>query len=57
MKVRADPIKYVDEGGWRNVDLRVDGVDCVPLFGTASIHAISPGAEMHVHPGCIEFCL
>lgn len=57
MKVRADPIRYVDEGGWRNVDLRVDGVDCVPLFGTASIHAISPGAEMHVHPGCIEFCL
>lgn len=57
MKVKADPIRYVDEGGWRNVDLRVDGVDCVPLFGTASIQAVSPGAEMHVHPGCIEFCL
>ena len=57
MKVRADPIRYVDEGGWRNVDLRVDGVDCVPLFGTASIKAVSSGAEMHVHPGCIEFCL
>lgn len=57
MKVKADPIRYVDEGGWRNVDLRVDGVDCVPLFGTASIRAVSPGAEMHIHPGCIEFCL
>lgn len=57
MKVRADPIRYLDEGGWRNVDLRLDGISCVPLYGTASIKTITPGAEMHIHPGCIEFCL
>lgn len=57
MKVRADPIRYLDEGGWQNVDLRPDGVSCVPLYGTASIKSVTPGAEMHVHPGCIEFCL
>lgn len=57
MRVHADPIRYLDEGGWHNVDLRLDGVSCVPLYSTANIKAISPGAQMHIHPGCIEFCL
>ena len=57
MKIKADPIVYGEMEGWRNVDLRKDGVDCVPLFGRASIRALTSGAEMHIHPGCIEFCL
>lgn len=57
MRVQTDPIRYLDEGGWHNVDLRLDGVSCVPLYSTANIKALSPGAQMHVHPGCIEFCL
>ena len=57
MNIREDPIVYGDMEGWRNVDPRIDGVDCVPLFGRASIKAHTSGAAMHVHPGCIEFCL
>lgn len=57
MEIKADPIVYGEMEGWRNVDLRKDGVDCVPLFGRASIKALTSGAEMHIHPGCIEFCL
>ena len=57
MTVREEPIVYGDMEGWRNVDPRLHGVDCVPLFGRASIKAHTSGAAMHVHPGCIEFCL
>ena len=57
MTVREEPIVYGDMEGWRNVNPRLDGVDCVPLFGRASIKAHTSGAAMHVHPGCIEFCL
>ena len=57
MTIREEPIVYGDMEGWRNVNPRLDGVDCVPLFGRASIKAHTSGAAMHVHPGCIEFCL
>ena len=57
MDILEDPIVYGDMEGWRNVDPRLYGVDCVPLFGRASIKTHTSGAAMHVHPRCIEFCL
>lgn len=55
----AEPIFYEDGKDWRIVDLRPRGVDCIPLFAFGNFALVRPGAEMHVHPGCIEvsFCL
>lgn len=56
-EVKAEPIFYEDGPDWRIVDLRPHGVDCIPLFAFGNFGAVRPGAEMHVHPGCIEACL
>lgn len=55
--VKAEPIFYEDGTDWRIVDLRPHGVDCIPLFAFGNFGAVRPGAELHVHPGCIEVCL
>ena len=55
--VKAEPIFYEDGMDWRIVDLRPHGVDCIPLFAFGNFGAVRPGAELHVHPGCIEVCL
>lgn len=55
--VRAEPIFYEDGAAWRIVDLRPHGVDCMPLFAFGNFGAVRPGADLHVHPGCIEVCL
>ena len=56
-KVAAEPIFYEDGTDWRIVDLRPHGVDCVPLFAFGNFGAVRPGADLHVHPGCIEVCM
>ena len=55
--VKAEPIFYEDGKDWRIVDLRPHGVDCIPLFAFGNFAAMRPGAEPHVHPGCIEVSL
>ena len=55
--IRAEPIFYEDGPDWRIVDLRPQGVDCIPLLAFGNFGAVRPGAELHVHPGCIEVCL
>ena len=55
--IRAEPIFYEDGADWRIVDLRPHGVDCMPLFAFGNFGAVRPGADLHVHPGCIEVCL
>ena len=55
--VKAEPIFYEDGADWRIVDLRPHGVDCIPLFAFGNFGAVRPGADLHVHPGCIEVCL
>ena len=55
--VKAEPIFYEDGEDWRIVDLRPHGVDCIPLFAFGNFAAVRPGAEPHVHPGCIEVSL
>lgn len=56
-KVKVEPIFYEDGKDWRIVDLRPHGVDCIPLLAFGNFWSIRPGAELHVHPGCIEACL
>ena len=55
--VKAEPIFYEDGADWRIVDLRPHGVDCMPLLALGNFGAVRPGAQPHVHPGCIEACL
>ena len=56
-RVKAEPIFYEGDADWRIVDLRPHGVDCIPLFAFGNFGAVRPGAELHVHPGCVEVCL
>ena len=56
-KAEAEPIFYEDGPDWRIVDLRPHGVDCIPLFAFGNFGAVRPGADLHVHPGCVEVCL
>lgn len=53
----ADQIVYYDEPDVRFLDLRPDGVDCIPLFGFSSVKFVQKNPELHYHPGCMEFCL
>ena len=55
--VKPEPIFYEDGTDWRIVDLRPHGVDCIPLFAFGNFGAVRPGADLHVHPGCVEVCL
>lgn len=52
-----DPIVYQDSSECRVLDLRPDGIDCLPVVGLSSFGAIRPGPGYHVHPGCVEVCL
>ncbi|MGN0846800.1 MAG: helix-turn-helix domain-containing protein [Kiritimatiellia bacterium] len=52
-----DPIIYQDTKDDRELDLRPDGVDCIPVLGMSSFKSIRPGPEYHIHVGCMEFCL
>ena len=53
----ADKITYCDEPGYRVLDLRPDGIDCIPVLGFSDFLAIRQGPDLHYHPGCMEFCL
>ena len=39
------------------MDLRPDGVACIPLLGLNNFQSIRTGTEEHVHPGCVEISL
>ena len=53
----TDPIVYVDGKERRTLDLRPDGVDCIPLLGMSNFQSVRIGTEEHVHPGCVEVSL
>ena len=53
----ADKIVYCDNPDYRVLDLRPDGVDCIPVLGFSSFMAVRKGPDFHHHPGCMEFCL
>ena len=56
-QIPAEPIFYEDRRGWRIVDLRTHGVDCIPLLAFRNFRAVRPGASFHVHPDHVEVCL
>ncbi|MBR4615022.1 MAG: helix-turn-helix transcriptional regulator [Kiritimatiellae bacterium] len=48
---------YVDGKERRTLDLRPDGVACIPLLGLSNFQSVRTGTEEHVHPGCVEISL
>ena len=54
---RVDPNVYEDGRERRTLDLRPDGVGCIPLLGLSNFQSIRTGPEEHVHPGCVEISL
>ncbi len=52
----ADKIVYRDAPGHRVLDLRPDGVDCIPSLRLSDFRAVQPSVDFHCHPGCMEFC-
>ena len=55
--MRIDPIVYVDGKERRTLDLRPDGVACIPVLGLSNFQSARTGTEEHVHPGCVEVSL
>ena len=55
--MRIDPIVYVDGKERRTLDLRPDGVACIPVLGLSNFQTVRTGTEEHVHPGCVEVSL
>lgn len=53
----VDPIIYRDLPGDRLLDLRPDGVDCIPALGSSVYRKVREGTEEHHHPGCVEIVL
>ena len=52
-----DPIVYEDGKERRSLDLRPDGVACIPMLGLSNFQMVRTGTEEHIHPGCVEVCL
>jgi AraC-like DNA-binding protein len=48
---------YVEGKERRTLDLRPDGVACIPLLGLSNFQSVRTGTEEHVHPGCVEISL
>ena len=55
--LNPDPIVYIDGKERRTLDLRPDGVECIPLLGLSNFQSVRAGTDDHVHPGCVEVCL
>lgn len=53
----ADKTSYCDEPGYRVLDLRQDGINCIPVLGFSDFSSVRNGPDFHYHPGCMEFCL
>lgn len=52
-----DAIAYQDRPGRRVLDLRKDGLACIPVLGLSDFHMIHPGTDFHVHPEGVEINL
>lgn len=50
----ADAIVYQDRPGRRVLDLRRDGIGCIPVLGMSDFHVVRPGTDFHVHPEGVE---
>lgn len=52
-----DPIIYRDNPGDRLLDLRPEGINCIPALGLSNYLSSRDGTEEHFHPGCVEIVL
>lgn len=57
MQMNIDPIVYEDGTERRTLDLRPDGIACIPLLGLSNFLSIRAGTQDHIHPGCVEISL
>ena len=57
MMHNPDPIVYIDGKERRTLDLRPDGVACIPVLGLSNFQTARTGTEEHVHLGCVEVSL
>ena len=55
--MEEDPIVYSDQPGYRVLDLRPDGVSCIPAIGMSDFHSMRQDPTFHYHSGVMEFCL
>ena len=53
----VDPIVYEDGIERRSLDLRPDGIACIPFLGLSNFQSVRTGTQEHVHPGCVEISL
>ena len=53
----VDANVYVDGKERRTLDLRPDGVACIPLLGLSNFQSVRTGTEEHMHPRCVEISL
>ena len=56
-KNTIDPIVYEDGAERRTLDLRPDGIACIPLLGLSNFQSVRTGTQEHIHPGCVEVSL
>lgn len=56
MEIVREKVRYRDERGYRVVDLRPDGVGCIPVCSCRTGRAVAAAPALHVHPGVIELC-
>lgn len=52
-----DPIVYQDLPGQRVLDLRSDGVGCIPALRQSNFQMVHVGPSDHIHAGCVEIVL
>lgn len=55
--IRVDENVYEDGFERRTLDLRPDGIECVPIFSQCRLQSVRLDTREHVHPGFIEICL
>ena len=55
--IEEDPNVYEDGVERRTLDLRPEGVACIPLLGLSNFQSVRIGTEEHVHPECVEISL
>lgn len=52
-----DPIVYQDLPECRVLDIRPDGVGCIPVLRQSNFQMVRSGTGDHVHAGCVEIVL
>lgn len=54
--MRQETIRYVNRPESRLLDLRPDGIGCIPGIGFSAFKSVHRDPELHCHPGAMEIC-